>query len=45
MLDEIKEALNNLIKSRIFVLGVAFVVLFGILLQRVFYLQIVKGGD
>ena len=45
MLDEIKEALNNLIKSRIFVLGVAFVVLFGILLQRVFFLQIVKGGD
>ena len=45
MLDEIKEALSNLIKSRTFVLGVVFVVLFGILLQRVFYLQIVKGGD
>lgn len=45
MLDEIKETLSNLIKSRTFVLVVVFVALFGILLQRVFYLQIVKGGD
>lgn len=45
MLREIKEALGNLIKSRLFVMGVVFMVLFGILLQRVFYLQIVKGSE
>ena len=40
-----KDALCNLLKSRLFVLAAAFMVLFGILLQRVFYLQIVKGSD
>lgn len=42
---EIKENLWNLINSRTFVLSAVFVVFFGILLQRVFYLQIVKGSD
>lgn len=45
MLNEIKEIFSNFIKSRTFLLSVVFIVLFGILLQRVFYLQIVKGGD
>ncbi len=45
MLKEIKEFFVNLIKSRTFFLAVAFLVLFGILLQRVFYLQIVRGAD
>lgn len=45
MLRDIKEALENLIKSRTFFLSIVFMVLFGILLQRVFYLQIVKGND
>lgn len=35
----------NLVKSRAFVLILVFVVLFAVLSQRLFYLQIVKGGD
>lgn len=42
---DIKEALWNIIKSRIFLLMVAFIMMFAILLQRVFYLQIVRGED
>ncbi len=45
MFREIRDALWNMVKSRIFFLGIVFVVLFGILLQRVFYLQIVKGSE
>ncbi|MEH2959778.1 penicillin-binding transpeptidase domain-containing protein [Candidatus Merdisoma sp. JLR.KK006] len=45
MLRDFKEALWNIIKSRIFLLMVVFIVMFAILLQRVFYLQIVKGED
>lgn len=45
MFKDIKDALWKLIKSRLFLLSVIFVVLFGILLQRVFYLQIVKGNE
>lgn len=45
MLRDLREHFWNLIKSRTFVLVLAFLVMFGILLQRVFYLQIVKGGD
>ena len=42
---EIRDFLWNIIKSRTFILSAVFAVLFGILLQRVFYLQIVKGAD
>ena len=42
---EIRDFLWNIIKSRTFILSAVFVVFFGILLQRVFYLQIVKGAD
>ncbi len=45
MLRDFKEALWNIIKSRIFLLMVVFIVMFAILLQRVFYLQIVRGED
>lgn len=45
MFRNIRDALGNIIKSRTFILSVVFVVLFGILLQRVFYLQIVKGNE
>ncbi len=45
MFREIRDALWNIFKSRIFFLGVVFVILFGILLQRVFYLQIVRGSE
>ena len=41
----VKDAFCNLLKSRLFILAAAFMVLFGILLQRVFFLQIVKGSD
>ena len=45
MFEDIKEAVWNIIKSRIFLLMTVFVVMFAILLQRVFYLQIVKGEE
>ena len=45
MFRDIREALWNVIKSRIFLLMVVFMVMFAILLQRVFYLQIVKGEE
>ncbi len=45
MFRDIKEALWNIIKSRIFLLASVFIVMFAILLQRVFYLQIVKGDE
>jgi penicillin-binding protein 2 len=44
-LDDIKNAVWNFIKSRSFFLAVVFIALFSILIQRVFYLQIVKGGE
>ena len=43
MFNRIKEWVMEIIKSRLFVTVVAFCVLFAILIQRVFYLQIVKG--
>lgn len=43
MFNRIKEWIMEIIKSRLFVTVVAFCVLFAILIQRVFYLQIVKG--
>ena len=45
MFRNVKDAFCNLLKSRLFILAAAFMVLFGILLQRVFFLQIVKGSD
>ena len=42
---EIRDALWNVVKSRTFLLSAAFVVFFGILLYRVFYLQIVRGAE
>ena len=42
---EIRDILWNIIKSRTFILSAVFSLLFGILLQRVFYLQIVKGAE
>lgn len=43
MFNRIKEWIMEIIKSRLFVTVIAFCVLFAILIQRVFYLQIVKG--
>lgn len=42
---EIRDALWNIIKSRTFLLSAVFTVFFGILLYRVFYLQIVRGAE
>ena len=43
MFNRIKEWIMEIINSRLFVTVIAFCVLFAILIQRVFYLQIVKG--
>lgn len=43
MFDSIKDFLVNFFKSRLFVLTVVMVILFGILIQRVFVLQIIDG--
>jgi len=43
LFNRIKEWIMEIIKSRLFVTVIAFCVLFAILIQRVFYLQIVKG--
>ena len=43
ILEHIKETVIRLVKSRMFIASVVFCVLFAILVQRVFYLQIVKG--
>ena len=45
MLDSIKEFFAQFFKSRLFVLSIAILALFGILLQRVFVLQIVNGEE
>lgn len=45
MFEDIKESVLNFITSRIFVLMVAFIAFFGILLGRLFYLQIIKGEE
>jgi len=42
---EIRDAILNFIRSRTFLLSLVFIVMFGILLHRVFYLQIVKGVE
>lgn len=41
--ERIKETVIRLVKSRMFIACVVFCVMFAILVQRVFYLQIVKG--
>lgn len=43
MFERMKDAIYRLIKSRLFVLILVFCVMFAILINRVFYLQIVKG--
>lgn len=45
MFREIRDAFLNFIRSRTFLLSLVFLVMFGILLQRVFYLQIVQGAE
>lgn len=45
MFDSIKEFLINFFKSRLFVLALAMILLFGMLLQRIFVLQIVNGEE
>ena len=43
--ERLKSWIMELVKSRAFVLILVFCVLTGILVQRVFYLQIVKGQE
>ena len=43
MFNEIKDFLKNIIFSRLFVLIILFIVMFTVLIQRLFVLQIVKG--
>ncbi len=43
MFERIKDTIFRIIKSRLFVLIVAFCILFAVLINRVFFLQIVKG--
>lgn len=43
MLSNLKEYILSVMKSRLFVLIVVFVLLFGILVQRMFTLQIIEG--
>lgn len=43
MFESLKEFGKKLLKSRLFVLGVVMVFLFGILIQRIFVLQIING--
>lgn len=45
LFDHIKEGLRLFFKSRLTVAGVVLTLLFGVLLWRVFYLQIVNGQD
>lgn len=43
MFETVRDFAKKLIKSRLFVLSVVMVFLFGILIQRIFVLQIIKG--
>ncbi len=45
MFDRIKEAVYQVVKSRLFVIIIVFSIMSAILIERVFYLQIVKGQD
>ena len=44
LFNRLKDSILEVLKSRLFVLIVVFCILSAILIQRVFYLQIVKGG-
>lgn len=43
--DRIKSGIAEIVKSRVFVVIIVFSILSALLVQRVFYLQIVKGQD
>ena len=43
MLDSILEHIKNIVKSRLFAMVTTYIVLFSILVGRMFYLQIIKG--
>lgn len=43
MFERMKDTIYRIVKSRLFVLIIAFCIMFAILINRVFYLQIVKG--
>ena len=45
LFNRLKDSILEVLKSRLFVLIVVFCILSAILIQRVFYLQIVKGED
>ena len=45
MLEDIKESILNFITSRIFVLVMIFLAFFGIMMSRIFYLQIINGQN
>ena len=45
LFKRLKDSILEVLKSRLFVLIVVFCILSAILIQRVFYLQIVKGED
>ena len=45
MFDDLKESFINFVTSRVFVLMLLFLAFFGILLGRVFLLQIIHGED
>ena len=45
MFNRLKDSILEVLKSRLFVLIVVFCILSAILIQRVFYLQFVKGED
>ena len=43
MLDSVLDYLKSIVKSRLFAVVVSYVLLFSLLIGRMFYLQIVKG--
>lgn len=45
MFEEVKNIVKKIITSRLFVLALIMVLLFGVLLQRIFTLQIVNGNE
>jgi len=45
VLDSILETLKSIVKSRLFTLVVAYILLFSVLIGRMFYLQIIKGEE
>ena len=43
MLDSITETIKNVVKSRFFFFFLTYILLFSILIGRMFYLQIIRG--